>query len=167
MITPYTHSNILPLFEYLAEWTWDLLGSARQLRLRISEDTITDMTAFEIARAGLRGIKIARVTKQEEALYGFDWMWLIGNRVQGYEPYVVQAKKIRIENGGKSSYNIRHRTGSVHQIAVLETLLILLARYHSIASITTWIRQSPSGIGIVPNRQMFARWDAHSFPLMQ
>ena len=72
LMTPYTHSNILPLFEYLAEWTWDLLGNARQLRLRVSEDTITDMTAFEIARAGLRGVKIARVTKQEEALYGFD-----------------------------------------------------------------------------------------------
>ena len=78
LMTPYTHSNILPLFEYLAEWTWELLGNARQLRLRVSEDTITDMTAFEIARAGLRGVKIARVTKQEEAFYSFDWMWLIG-----------------------------------------------------------------------------------------
>ena len=120
-MTPNTHSNILPLFEYLAEWTWDLLENARQLRLKISEDTITDMTAFEIARASLRGVKVARVTKQEEARYGFDWMWFIGNGVQGYEPYVIQAKKIRLGHGGKSSYNIRYKTGPVHQVAVLKS----------------------------------------------
>ena len=108
------------LFEALAEMTWDWLGHARQLRFGISEDSITDITELEIARASLPEVKLTRVTRQDERFYGFDWLWFIGNRVQGYIPYAVQAKKITIDTSGHYSYRIRYKTGGEFQIDILE-----------------------------------------------
>lgn len=110
----------LQLFESLAGTTWDWLGHARKVKLAISEDSITDITELEIARAGLNGIKVTRVTKQQESRYGFDWMWFIGNRVQGYIPYAVQAKKVKLDTSGSYSYRVRHKSGSEFQIVALK-----------------------------------------------
>ncbi|MCY4354250.1 MAG: hypothetical protein OXC09_05625 [Truepera sp.] len=101
----------LQLFESLAGTTWDWLGHARKVKLAISEDSVTDITELEIATAGLNGIKVTRVTKQEESRYGFDWMWFIGNRDQGYIRYAVQAKKIILNTSGSYNYRIRHKSG--------------------------------------------------------
>lgn len=108
------------LFESLAEMTWDWLGHASQLRLMISEDSITDITELEIARARLPEVKLTRVTRREERFYGFDWLWLVGNSVHGYAPYAVQAKKITVYRSGRHNYRIRYKSGGVHQIETLE-----------------------------------------------
>ena len=108
------------LFEALAEMTWDWLGHARQLRLGISEDSITDITQLEIARANLPELKLTRVTRQDERVYGFDWLWFVGSNAQGYIPYVVQAKKITIDTSGHYSYRIRYKAGGEFQIDILE-----------------------------------------------
>ena len=108
------------LFDSLAGSTWDWLGLARDVQLAISEDSITDITALEIARSRLNGVTVTRVTKRMEGSTGFDWMWFIAQRGRGYVPYAVQAKKMKIEKLGNYSYPIRYRSGSDYQLCILK-----------------------------------------------
>lgn len=121
-------SVVLTLFEMLARTTWDWLGQARQLNLKFSEETVTDIAALQIAEAAGNHIKLAKTSKREEKRSGIDWMWFIGNRAQGYKRYAVQAKKITLDSSGSYSYRIRHRSYtnpvSEFQIKTLERFAI-------------------------------------------
>ena len=114
----------LLLFEHLARTTWEWLGQARDLGISFSEETVTDITALQIAGARLNEIKVSKTTKPQEKRYGIDWMWFIGNRGQGYLRYAVQAKKITLDHSTNYSYRIRHPIcgirGAEFQIDVLE-----------------------------------------------
>lgn len=118
-----THS-VLSLFEHLARTTWEWLGQARQLGISFSEETVTDLTALQIAGARLNEIKVSKTAKQQEKRFGIDWMWFIGNRGQGYIRYAVQAKKITLDDSANYSYRIRHPVNGIQgvgfQIEVLE-----------------------------------------------
>ena len=92
------------LFESLASSSWDWLGAARQLRLGFSEDTISDLTALEIARQASSQAVVRRVSKYTERFVGFDWLWVIRRSGGRHAIYVVQAKKMRIDQSGTYRY---------------------------------------------------------------
>lgn len=109
------------LFERLAESAWGWVGDARKLELGFSEDTISDLAMLEIARSGLGGLKVGRVSKREERFVGFDWLWIISRPGHPTALYVVQAKKMKLDKSQAYSYSrIRYRTGSKYQIDALE-----------------------------------------------
>ena len=114
----------LTLFEYIARTTWEWLGQARQLKLSFSEETVTDIAAPQIAGAASNQVKVSKTTRQQEKLYGIDWMWFIGNPRQGYSRYAVQAKKITLDSSANFSYRLRRRVsripGSEFQMERLE-----------------------------------------------
>lgn len=115
------NNRALALFESLAASTWDWLGHARSLRLGFSEDTVSDLTALEIARRAPSEVGIGRVSKIKERFVGFDWLWII-NRPRGrHAIYVIQAKKVRIDQSTGYSYGRRKYPNSPpYQIDVLQ-----------------------------------------------
>ena len=74
---PYHNADALRLFESLANLTWGWLRDARRLGLGFSEDTISDLAMLEIARAVPMEVGVFRVSKRNERLVGFDWLWVI------------------------------------------------------------------------------------------
>lgn len=113
-------AGVLSLFELLAQSTWDWLGHARRLRMSLSEDTISDITALEIERSPY-GISVVQISKKQERYLGFDWMWAIFRSGALSEVYAVQAKKIRIKQPLSYSYpKLKYRTGSWYQIDALQ-----------------------------------------------
>ena len=146
------------LFDSLAGTTWDWLGCARDVKLSISEDSITDIIALEIARARLNGVKVTMVTKRIEGSTGFDWMWFIARRGRGYVRYAVQAKKMKIDKTDNYSYPIRYRSGSEYQLCKLKRFaqsvgaIPLYCFYNHVDSTTArqhWnCRQPPGPYGV-------------------
>ena len=110
----------LALFESLAGLAWDWLGDARRLELGFSEDTISDLTMLEIARLGSNEVRVKRVSKRDERLVGFDWLWVI--RRSGTPPiiYVVQAKKLKLQTKKYSYGKLKYRAGPKYQINALD-----------------------------------------------
>ena len=109
------------LFESLASSAWDWLGAARQLRLGFSEDTISDLTALEIARQVSSQAAVRRVSKYDEKFVGFDWLWIIRRSGGGHAIYVVQAKKMRIDQSRTYRYGrVKYPSNPPYQIEALE-----------------------------------------------
>ncbi len=118
---PYKNSDALRLFESLANLTWGWLRDARRLSLGFSEDTISDLAMLEIARTVPKEVGVFRVSKRDERLVGFDWLWVIS--IPGMPPmlYVVQAKKLKLDQTSTYSYGrLRYLAGSMYQIDALE-----------------------------------------------
>ena len=117
-------NNPVTLFEKIARTTWEWLGEARERKLGFSEETVTDITALQIAEVPSSQVKIAKATRQEERRCGIDWMWFIGNPRQGYSRYAVQAKKVTLSTSTNFSYRLRYRVSRIpgleFQIEVLE-----------------------------------------------
>ena len=124
MIRPRTaigSTRALALFESLAKSAWDLLGHARRLRLGFSEDTISDLTELEIARLAPTEVGVGRVSKRKEKFVGFDWLWLIKRPRGRLAIYVVQAKKIRIDQSKGYSYGkLKYPNNPPFQIDALQ-----------------------------------------------
>lgn len=87
--TPMGYSSALRMFEHLAASTWGWLADARRLGLGFSEDTISDLAMLEIARNGLSGVGVRRVSKQAERAVGFDWLWVVSRPGRVPTIYVV------------------------------------------------------------------------------
>ncbi len=116
-------SGVLDLFESLADTVWDWLGNVRRLDLSFSEETITDLTALEIARYPSNLVKVKQVSKREERFVGFDWMWVIRRPPMRPAVYFVQAKKLKIKQSTPDPYSygsLKYRVGGNYQIDVLE-----------------------------------------------
>ena len=159
-------TRALGLFESLAESAWHWLGHARSLRLGFSEDTISDLTALEIARLVPDEVGIGRVSKYKERFVGFDWMWIISRPRGHHAIYVVQAKKMRIDRLNGYSYGrVKYPSSPPYQIDVLQDFarhigaVPLYCFYNNVDGITVdpfWqcLRKSPSapqmGCTLVP-----------------
>ena len=115
-----TSINALWLFETLADSVWNWPGNARRLRLGFSEDTVSDLTALEIARLLPHLADVRRVTKHQERIVGFDWMWVFRKAGSVQAAYVVQAKKMKLDQSKGYSYaSLRYKSGSRFQIEAL------------------------------------------------
>ena len=118
---PLGGSGITQLFESLAESSWDWLGHARRLRMSFSEDTISDLTALEIARHYPSEITVKRVSKRIEGVVGFDWAWVFQRQGRIPAVYVVQAKKLTLDKSNRYIYsNLRYTNQSGYQIDMLQ-----------------------------------------------
>ena len=118
---PNHNADAIRLFESLANLTWGWLRDARRLNLGFSEDTISDLAMLEIARTVPKEVGVFRVSKRDERLVGFDWLWVISG--PGLPPtfYVVQAKKLKLDQTSTYSYGrLRYLAGSTYQIDALE-----------------------------------------------
>ena len=118
---PMGNSSALRLFEHLAASTWDWLADARRLGLGFSEDTISDLAMLEIARNGSRDVGVKRVSKQDERIVGFDWLWVMSRPRRIPTIFVVQAKKVKLDQSQAYSYGrLRYPAGSKYQMNALE-----------------------------------------------
>ena len=105
----------------MAESAWDWLGHARRLRLGFSEDTISDLTSLEIARRASNEVGVGRVSKYKERFVGFDWMWIVNRSGGRHAIYVVQAKKMRIDQSQGFSYGrLKYPSNPPYQIDALQ-----------------------------------------------
>ena len=73
---PSWNTDALSLYESLAGLTWGWLRDSRRLGLGFSEDTVSDLAMLEIARKVPNEVGVFRVSKLDERLVGFDWLWL-------------------------------------------------------------------------------------------
>ena len=114
-------SEALSLFESLAKLTWNWLDDARRLSLGFSEDTISDLSTLEIARSQTNRVGVKRVSKQRERFGGFDWLWLIRRPGAPLAIYVVQAKKLKLDDTTAYSYGkLKYKSGTGYQIDALQ-----------------------------------------------
>lgn len=118
---PIDGARAIRLFESLAESAWGWLGHARRLQLGFSEDTISDLTALEVARRASGEVGIGRVSKRKERFVGFDWLWVISRPSGRHAIYAVQAKKMRIDHSKGYSYGrLRYPSTPPYQIEALQ-----------------------------------------------
>ncbi len=117
----FGYPNAIRLFEELACSTWNWLADAKHLGLGFSEDTVSDLNMLQIARSQLHAVKVGRVTKGREHFVGFDWMWLVSAPGVGRVIYVVQAKKMRLDNAPSYAYgSLRYPRQPPFQIDALQ-----------------------------------------------
>ena len=143
----HNRTETLELFESLADLVWGWLADARRLGLGFSEDTISDLTALKIARQQSIQVKVKRVSKQRERHGGFDWMWVIRRPGASYEVYVVQAKKLKLDQSDAYSYGtLKYRAGTKYQIDALEGFCTLAGRETTILLLQQRRRRYSKGI---------------------
>ena len=116
----YRNGDALDLYESLAGLTWGWLRDARRLGLGFSEDTISDLAMLEIGRTVPDRVGVFRVSKLDERLVGFDWLWVISRPGTPPAFYVVQAKKLELESPVYSYGRLKYKAGSRYQIDALE-----------------------------------------------
>lgn len=117
----FGYSDAIRLFEELACSTWNLLADAKRLGLSFSEDTVSDLNMLQIARSHVNAVKVSRVTNRQEHFVGFDWMWLVSAPGVGRVIYVVQAKKMRLDNTPSYAYGtLKYPRCPPFQIDVLQ-----------------------------------------------
>ena len=117
----FQYSDMVELFEVMARATWAQLADARRFNLGFSEDTVSDLNMLRIAQSQDNAVKVGRVTKAQERFTGFDWMWLISVPGMQRAIYVVQAKKMRLDNSGSCAYgSLRYPHRPPYQIDILQ-----------------------------------------------
>ena len=115
------NTDALRLYESLAELTWGWLRDSRRLGLGFSEDTVSDLAMLEIGHTVPNEVGVFRVSKLDERLVGFDWLWVISRTGMTPRFYVVQAKKLKLDHTSTYSYGrLRYKAGSRYQIDALE-----------------------------------------------
>ena len=118
---PYRNTDALKLFESLADLTWGYLRDARRLKLGFSEDTISDLAMLEIGRTVPNEVGVFRVSKLDERIVGFDWLWVLFRSGMAPAVYVVQAKKLKLDQTSAYSYGrLRYKAGPRYQMDALE-----------------------------------------------
>lgn len=76
-----------------AAQTWNLIKYGKLTKIRISEETITEINLLELQIRHPQEIITVTISKPREAKIGADWEWWLGSR--GYWlPLRVQAKKL-------------------------------------------------------------------------
>ena len=90
--------EICETFRNTAIETWFRLSDAKDVKLSLGEETITDINLLEIAKARHPEIKIEKFNKIEEGENGADWeFWLTGKSTK-WLGLRIQAKVINLKN---------------------------------------------------------------------
>ena len=117
----FGYPQAISLFESLASSTWGWLGDSKRFNLGFSEDTISDLNMLEVARSVQGEVQVGRVSKRRERFVGFDWMWLISRPGTRRAIYVVQAKKMRLDDAQSYSYgSLKYPSSPPFQIDALK-----------------------------------------------
>ena len=105
--------------EKIAHDTWERLSLSRDLRVRLGEETLTDLLALDFTRSMKGRARLFQCTKAQESIEGTDLVILIhagGNR--GFR-FAVQAKKLYPSNRYEH-LNARVNSSCSFQIDILE-----------------------------------------------
>ena len=109
--------------EKIAHDTWERLSLSRDLRVRLGEETLTDLLALDFTRSMKGHARLFQSTKAQESIEGTDLVILIhagGNR--GFR-FAVQAKKL-YQHEAQDRYdnlNATVKSSASSQIDILET----------------------------------------------
>ena len=104
--------------ERIAESTWHRLGASRDLRVRLGEETLTDLLVLDFSMSVPRHkIKFIQTTKNDEAKQGTDLVVYVRRDANKADIYAVQAKRLCVTRRYDS---LNHRSSNGHQINVLE-----------------------------------------------
>lgn len=125
-------ANLTPvdILKAIALVTGQRLRAAKTLGLTLSEETLTDMNLLEMLLQGSAAIKLWKCPKREEARFGIDWEWFIGNDTDGWYRYAVQAKKL--SDGRYRALNRLVRRRGAPTLKQLEILGHYAAAQHAI-----------------------------------
>ena len=104
--------------EEMSQQTASLLGDAKALRVSIGEETVTDLLSISIKRHGFTAM-VTQATKQEEAKSGADIEIRLKTN-SGRVRFVIQAKKLNIQNEKYRTFTRYSHTQASHQIDLLE-----------------------------------------------
>ena len=105
--------------ERISESTWNRLREAQRLRVRLGEETLTDLLVLDFLASAPSNVKILPTTKFEEAQQGTDLVVYVRRGANKADIYAVQAKKLSIV--GRYDH-LKQRSGQTQQwqIDVLE-----------------------------------------------
>ena len=80
--------------EYVADRTWHMLGSAKTLRARVGEETLTDLLVLDMLRGPrVKAFRLLATSRPTEARCGADLLVAVWGPF-GWSSYAVQAKKL-------------------------------------------------------------------------
>lgn len=85
-------ADLCKLARRRSEATWDTLRRARLARLRIGEETLTELNLVELVLGGGGQIRVFPFTKHVEARNGADWEWWVRGVSGAWVGMRVQAK---------------------------------------------------------------------------
>lgn len=114
-----TGGEAVALLEGLARGTWERLRHSLEFDVSQGEETITDLNLLEIRRSGVRGVRVWKCPKGQEAKTGLDWEWFVGSDEVGWLRYAVQAKKLKL--GTKVYDKLSHKVRKRLQAEILES----------------------------------------------
>lgn len=117
---PNLPNSLCQTFRQQASQVWNRMRAAAALGISLSEETLTELTLYNIALAHQKAgqIEIDIATKSQEKAHGADWeWWLVRNKKNIC--YRVQAKRL-FPNGRYSSL---YKSGSGNPYAQLDTLV--------------------------------------------
>ena len=90
--------TICETFRNTAIETWHRLSDAKDAKMSLGEETITDINLLEIAKARHPEIKIKKFNKIEEGENGADWEFWLTGKSEKWLGLRIQAKVINLEN---------------------------------------------------------------------
>ncbi len=153
--------------ERIAESTWNRLRGARNLGVRLGEETLTDLLVLDFLVSKPSNIKFFQTTKPQEAVQGTDLVVCVRRDANKADIYAVQAKRLSVTRRYDS---LNHWSGQTQQrqIDVLERYaeeqkaipLYLLFNYVDDQSATRWhccrqtIDKRQFGCTLVPSWQI-------------
>src|SRR5689334_21335302 len=74
---PAHGTSLCSTFEDLAARTWDYLLAGEQTKVRLGEETLTDINLVDLQRAHPAQVQTVKFTKSQERRNGADWeLWL-------------------------------------------------------------------------------------------
>ncbi len=105
--------------EKIAESTWNRLREARNLGVRLGEETLTDLLVLDFSMSVPRhNIDFIQTSKHDEVKQGTDLVGCVRRGIKNADIYAIQAKRL----SAKGRYDNLHPrwSGDRHQIDVLE-----------------------------------------------
>lgn len=113
-----TNNTVAARAARIAESTWERLRKARDPRVRLGEETLTDLLVLDFLMSVPRHkIDFLQTTKHDEPKQGTDLVVCVRRGTKNADIYAIQAKKL----SAKRRYDHLHpRSGDRHQIDILE-----------------------------------------------
>jgi hypothetical protein len=105
------------LFEILANKTWRSIGRCGKNKIHLGEDALTTINLDAIASARFTRV-LVEDTRAQESKKGCDFELWLGNQINGWRRYAVQAKKIQLSDERYAA--LTHRVNGKLQIDILE-----------------------------------------------
>jgi hypothetical protein len=107
--------TIVEHMDELASRTWRLLLEGDRRRIRLREDTLTEVNLLDLS-INHPELAVYRFNQYEESSTGGDWEWYIGSRRRGWFRLRIQAKRVdgmaykQLDHGGERDDEFQYDT---------------------------------------------------------